>query len=53
MIPAHNEEAVIETKLRNFLSLDYPAERLQALVISDGSSDATVEIANSVLESLE
>lgn len=53
VIPAHNEEAVIEAKLRNFLTLDYPAEKLQALVISDGSSDATVEIVSHVLDSLE
>lgn len=39
LIPMHNEAAVIEGKLRNTLSLDYPRERLEILVVSDGSTD--------------
>ena len=53
VIPAYNEEAVIERKLRNFLALDYPEDRLHVVVISDGSTDATVEIADSLRASLE
>lgn len=45
IIPAYNEEAVLEEKLQNALSLDYPAEKLQIVVASDGSEDRTVEIA--------
>jgi cellulose synthase/poly-beta-1,6-N-acetylglucosamine synthase-like glycosyltransferase len=44
IIPAHNEESGIEAKLRNLLSLDYPRERMEILVGSDGSSDRTQEI---------
>ncbi len=44
IIAAYNEERVIEAKIRNSLALDYPAERLQIIVVSDGSSDATPEI---------
>jgi cellulose synthase/poly-beta-1,6-N-acetylglucosamine synthase-like glycosyltransferase len=44
MITAHNEESSIEEKLRNTLALNYPRERLQILVVSDGSSDATDSI---------
>lgn len=43
-IVAHNEEGSIETKLRNCLSLDYPKERLEIVVVSDGSTDRTEEI---------
>ena len=43
-IAAHNEQAVIEEKLRNALALDYPADRLSIVVASDGSMDRTNEI---------
>jgi cellulose synthase/poly-beta-1,6-N-acetylglucosamine synthase-like glycosyltransferase len=43
-IAANDEAAVIEAKLRNALSLDYPAERLEIVVASDGSVDGTDEI---------
>lgn len=41
IIAAHNEEAVIEAKIRNCLELDYPRDRLEILIVSDGSTDAT------------
>ena len=41
LIPAYNEEAHIEQKLRNSLALDYPREKLQITVASDGSTDRT------------
>jgi cellulose synthase/poly-beta-1,6-N-acetylglucosamine synthase-like glycosyltransferase len=41
LITAHNEEAHIEAKLLNSLQLDYPRGKLQILVVSDGSTDAT------------
>ena len=44
IIPAHNEEEVIEQKIKNSLKLDYP--NLQILVASDGSTDRTVEIVH-------
>ncbi|MEO8493622.1 MAG: glycosyltransferase family 2 protein [Planctomycetota bacterium] len=44
LIACHNEEANIERKLNNVLALDYPAERLQVVIISDGSTDATEDI---------
>jgi cellulose synthase/poly-beta-1,6-N-acetylglucosamine synthase-like glycosyltransferase len=44
VIPVHNEEAVIAEKLANCLALDYPADRLEVLVVSDGSTDGTHEV---------
>jgi cellulose synthase/poly-beta-1,6-N-acetylglucosamine synthase-like glycosyltransferase len=41
IISAHNEERVIEAKLDNALALSYPAEKLEILVASDGSTDRT------------
>ena len=40
-IAANDEEAVIEAKLHNTLALDYRPERLEIIVASDGSVDAT------------
>ncbi|HMD16681.1 MAG TPA: glycosyltransferase family 2 protein [Terriglobales bacterium] len=39
-----NEEAVIGRKLENLLTLDYPREQLEVVVVSDGSSDRTPAI---------
>lgn len=45
IIAAYNEEDVIEKKIQNILALDYPAEQLEFIVASDGSSDKTVALA--------
>jgi cellulose synthase/poly-beta-1,6-N-acetylglucosamine synthase-like glycosyltransferase len=45
VVPAYDEEEVIAAKVANALALDYPRERLQVIVASDGSSDATAERA--------
>jgi cellulose synthase/poly-beta-1,6-N-acetylglucosamine synthase-like glycosyltransferase len=46
MISVYNEEKVIGEKLKNTLSLEYPEELLEIIVISDGSSDRTNEIVS-------
>ncbi len=45
IISAYNEEEVLERKLENAVALDYPKDRLEIVVVSDGSTDRTVEIA--------
>jgi glycosyltransferase involved in cell wall biosynthesis len=45
IVAAHDEQDVIAEKVRNALELDYPAERLEVIVASDGSRDRTVEVA--------
>ena len=45
VVPAYNEDRVIEAKIRNAASLDYPVNKLEVLIASDGSSDETVETA--------
>ena len=45
IVAAHDEEEVIGAKVADALALDYPRERLEVIVASDGSSDATVERA--------
>ncbi len=39
-----NEEAVIARKIDNLLHLDYPQDKLNVVVVSDGSSDGTTSI---------
>jgi cellulose synthase/poly-beta-1,6-N-acetylglucosamine synthase-like glycosyltransferase len=46
IVPAYDEEGVIAEKVANALALDYPRERLQVVVASDGSTDATAERAH-------
>jgi cellulose synthase/poly-beta-1,6-N-acetylglucosamine synthase-like glycosyltransferase len=52
IIPAYDEEEVIAEKVANTLSLDYPRDRLQVIVASDGSSDATAARARAAGASL-
>jgi cellulose synthase/poly-beta-1,6-N-acetylglucosamine synthase-like glycosyltransferase len=44
IVPAYNGELYIADKLRSVLSLDYPRELLEILVVSDGSTDSTEAI---------
>ncbi|MDD5674069.1 MAG: glycosyltransferase family 2 protein [Chitinivibrionales bacterium] len=44
IITAYNEEKRIRKKLENTILLDYPKEKLQVIVASDGSADKTNEI---------
>jgi poly-beta-1,6-N-acetyl-D-glucosamine synthase len=43
VISAYNEAASMAAKIQSLLSLDYPAERVEILVGSDGSTDGTSE----------
>jgi cellulose synthase/poly-beta-1,6-N-acetylglucosamine synthase-like glycosyltransferase len=45
VIPACNEERWIERKIENTLALNYPRDRIQIIVASDGSTDRTAKIA--------
>jgi len=45
IISAHDEEAVIEEKIRNTLALDWQKEKVEILIGDDGSTDKTAEIA--------
>ena len=45
VIVAHDEATRIGARIQNLLALDYPADRLELVVASDGSSDGTPECA--------
>lgn len=44
VIAAHNEENVIGERLANLTEQDYPADRMEVIVVSDGSTDGTARI---------
>jgi cellulose synthase/poly-beta-1,6-N-acetylglucosamine synthase-like glycosyltransferase len=44
IVVAHDEQNVLYRRLENLSALDYPAERLEIVVASDGSRDRTDEI---------
>lgn len=47
IVAAYNEASVIERRVDNLRELDYPADRLEIVVASDASDDATDELARS------
>lgn len=47
IIPAHNEEQVIQQKLDSVLSSDFPMEKIQLLIGADHCQDGTVDIISS------
>lgn len=44
ILAVRNEEANLPSKLQNLRLLDYPPDRLQIVIASDGSTDRTAEI---------
>lgn len=44
IIAAYNETGVIGRKVANSLALDYPQDKLQIIVVADGSSDDTAAV---------
>jgi len=45
IIPAHNEEKYIGRTIKSILSLDYPKQLFEAVIVENGSTDKTYEIA--------
>ena len=48
IVAAFNEEKDLPRKLQNVRELDYPADRIQVIIVSDGSTDRTNDILRSV-----
>jgi cellulose synthase/poly-beta-1,6-N-acetylglucosamine synthase-like glycosyltransferase len=45
LVIAHDEAHHVARRLDNLLALDYPRDRLEIILASDGSTDATVDVA--------
>jgi cellulose synthase/poly-beta-1,6-N-acetylglucosamine synthase-like glycosyltransferase len=50
VVPSFNEAAVLSRRLRNLQELRYPADRLQIIVGSDGSTDDTASVADAAAD---
>ncbi|RZK24765.1 MAG: glycosyltransferase family 2 protein [Hymenobacter sp.] len=44
VVPAYNEAYILEAKIANCLALNYPAEKLRLLFITDGSTDNSGQV---------
>jgi len=42
LVPVHNEEKIVESKLRNLKDVSYPKEKIEVIVTDDASTDATL-----------
>jgi cellulose synthase/poly-beta-1,6-N-acetylglucosamine synthase-like glycosyltransferase len=49
-VVAHNEAAAITRKLQNVLALDYPADRIEVVLVCDGSTDGTEAAARALAD---
>lgn len=49
-ISAYNEEDVIEARVNNLLESDYPRDKMEIIVGSDGSTDKTYQIVKRLCE---
>src|SRR5215510_14288913 len=46
VVPVHNGREHIDRKLANLLGeMDYPADKYEVILVSDGSTDGTLEVA--------
>ena len=47
LVAAYNERSVIAERIDNALALDYPRDKLEIVIASDGSDDGTNNIVDS------
>ena len=50
IVAAYNEEEIIRKKIINDLNLDYPKDKIEIIIISDGSNDGTYKISKEYQE---
>lgn len=50
LVPAYNEENWIADKIRNLASLDYPKTKLNVVIVCDGCTDSTANLARETIQ---
>jgi|SRR3989344_3469708 len=53
LVPCYNEEKTVAGTLESLLALDYPKDKLNIIVIDDGSTDRTFETIKTLLPKVE
>jgi cellulose synthase/poly-beta-1,6-N-acetylglucosamine synthase-like glycosyltransferase len=51
LLVAADEESRVESRIANLLQSDYPTDKLELLIVTDGSGDGTVEIVRRLMTS--
>jgi cellulose synthase/poly-beta-1,6-N-acetylglucosamine synthase-like glycosyltransferase len=49
LIPAYNEEDSLGGSVHSVLQLDYPKDKMEVIIINDGSRDKTKEVAENII----
>jgi|SRR3989338_6434164 len=49
VIPAYNEEKRIKATVMSILGLDYPRDKIELIVVNDGSKDNTVKVVKKII----
>ncbi len=47
IVPCWNEETTVSKTVHSLLNLDYPKDKLKILIVNDGSTDNSLQIAES------
>lgn len=50
IIPAYNEEEAIKVSLNSVINLDYPKDKLEIIVVNDGSTDNTKQVVEKIIQ---
>ncbi|MBA3064387.1 glycosyltransferase family 2 protein [Candidatus Woesearchaeota archaeon] len=50
VVPAYNEEDVILETLESVIGLDYPKNKLDIIIVNDGSTDSTKDVAEKFID---
>src|SRR3989338_9068029 len=50
VIAAYNEEKIIRQKILNTLNLDYPKDKIEIIIVCDGSTDNTPVIVSEFVD---
>ncbi len=49
-VPAYNEEDTISNTLKSIIELDYPKDKLELIIVNDGSKDNTEAVVNQLIK---